>query len=234
MEIINLFFMGLSSMSLLLFILFLLFLIITAALFYRSSVLSHASSLSGGLTSASSAVTWLWPLILTILFLLMFIFSLLFGTTPPLPTDQSNEVASTTNTTSTSDRTTPNNKVTPTAKAPVVTTATTATTVTPIEETIPKVYKKAEIVVVELTAKNYEFSRKEIRVKPGVKIQFKLTSLEGVHNLLLKELDVQTQEVGPGQTETAISATTTPGVYKYYDSQGMNRSKGMEGTLIVE
>ena len=53
---------------------------------------------------------------------------------------------------------------------------------------------------INLTAKNFEFSQKEIRVKLGDTVKVVLTSEQGFHDFVIEEFDAATEQINQGQT----------------------------------
>ncbi|MBI1961540.1 MAG: cupredoxin domain-containing protein [Parcubacteria group bacterium] len=86
----------------------------------------------------------------------------------------------------------------------------------------------------DLTAKNFEFSLKEIRVKIGDTVRVNVTSTEGTHNWKVDEFSATTETVNQGGTSAVIFTADKAGEFEYYCGIGSHRSLGMVGTLIVE
>lgn len=79
------------------------------------------------------------------------------------------------------------------------------------------------------------FKPNVIRVKQGqlVKIEFK--NVEGNHNFVLDEFDIETKEIGPNQiTEGIEFIADKVGEFEFYCSVSNHRQLGMVGKLIVE
>lgn len=87
---------------------------------------------------------------------------------------------------------------------------------------------------IEISASNFTYDKKEIRVKKGEKVAVKFTNGEGFHDFVIDELDVKTQRLPEGQSETVMIPTDKVGEYAYYCSVGSHRAQGMEGKLIIE
>ena len=87
---------------------------------------------------------------------------------------------------------------------------------------------------IDISASNFTYDKKEIRVKKGEKIAIKFTNGEGFHDFVIDELNVRTQRIPEGQSETALIPTDKVGTYAYYCSVGSHRAQGMEGQLIIE
>jgi|SRR3989344_1919121 len=87
---------------------------------------------------------------------------------------------------------------------------------------------------INLTAKNFEFSQKEIRVKLGDTVKVVLTSEQGFHDFVIEEFDAATEQINQGQTSEVTFVADQSGTFEYYCSVGSHRQMGMVGTLIVE
>ncbi|MBI2050483.1 MAG: cupredoxin domain-containing protein [Parcubacteria group bacterium] len=86
----------------------------------------------------------------------------------------------------------------------------------------------------DLTAKNFEFSLKEIRVKKGDTVAINVTSAEGFHDWTVDAFDAATERVNAGQSSSVVFVADQAGEFEYYCSVGSHRSLGMVGMLIVE
>ena len=87
---------------------------------------------------------------------------------------------------------------------------------------------------IEVSASNFIYDKKEIRVKKGENIEIKFTNGEGFHDFVIDELNVRTQRVPEGESETIRIPTDKVGTYAYYCSVGNHRAQGMEGKIIIE
>lgn len=86
----------------------------------------------------------------------------------------------------------------------------------------------------EVKGLNFSFDLKEIRVKKGEKVAIQFTNTEGFHDFVIDELNVRTQKIGEGKSETVLIPTDKTGTYAFYCSVGQHRKMGMEGKLIIE
>ncbi|PIR59408.1 MAG: hypothetical protein COU69_00210 [Candidatus Pacebacteria bacterium CG10_big_fil_rev_8_21_14_0_10_56_10] len=91
------------------------------------------------------------------------------------------------------------------------------------------------VVVLELS--NFEFSQPEIRVKRGQAVTVKVDSTQNVHDFVIDELDVRSERIFAGQTDSVTF--TIPEDFEqdevfFYCSVGNHRHLGMEGKLIIE
>ena len=90
------------------------------------------------------------------------------------------------------------------------------------------------VKTIVVMAANYVYTPSEIRVKQGERVEIKLEIQEGMHDFVIDELDVKTQVLTAGQTETVTLDTSQSGEYEFYCSVGNHRQMGMVGKLIVE
>lgn len=86
----------------------------------------------------------------------------------------------------------------------------------------------------DVTAKNFEFSMKEIRVKKGDTVRVNFTSAGGTHNWMVHEFDALTETVNQGGTSAVVFVADKAGEFEYHCMVGSHRSLGMVGKLIVE
>lgn len=93
---------------------------------------------------------------------------------------------------------------------------------------------EGESYEVNISMSNFKYSLSEIRVKVGQPIVINLTNDEGVHDLKVDELSVNSGIVSAGTTKTFEFIPEQPGTYEYYCSVGNHREMGMVGNLIVE
>lgn len=98
--------------------------------------------------------------------------------------------------------------------------------------------KEGEQIVPErtvvITAKNFSYDLKEIRVKKGEKVALEVKNTEGFHDLVIDELGVKTKRLNEGESEILVVPSDTIGKFEYYCSVGQHRMMGMKGILIVE
>jgi plastocyanin len=94
----------------------------------------------------------------------------------------------------------------------------------------------ASEIAIEMT--NFKYSRDTITAKPGDTVTVLLTSSEGMHNLYIDELEVQSDTLQAGEQTTLtiqIPSDTPSGTqYAYYCAIGNHRANGMEGTLVIQ
>ncbi len=88
--------------------------------------------------------------------------------------------------------------------------------------------------IIEVKGLNFSFDLKEIKVKKGEKVAVKFVNTEGFHDFVIDELNVRTQKMSEGKTETVLIPTDKTGTYAFYCSVGQHKKMGMEGKLIIE
>lgn len=87
---------------------------------------------------------------------------------------------------------------------------------------------------VEIKGLNFSYDLKEIKLKKGEKVAVKFTNTEGFHDFVIDELNVRTQRINEGKSETVLIPTDKTGTYAFYCSVGQHRKMGMEGKIIIE
>lgn len=93
---------------------------------------------------------------------------------------------------------------------------------------------KAEAKTFKVTASNFSFSVKEMRVKKGDTVIITYINSEGFHDWVIDEFNKRTQKIGEGKSETIQFVADKKGTFEYYCSVGAHRANGMVGKLIVE
>ena len=88
--------------------------------------------------------------------------------------------------------------------------------------------------MIMVSGKNFEFDKKEIRVKKGEKITIHFESADGFHDLVIDELNVRTEKLKTGGMQMVTFVADKVGTFEYYCSVGSHRANGMVGKLIVE
>jgi len=86
----------------------------------------------------------------------------------------------------------------------------------------------------DISAKPFEFSMKEIRVKKGNKIRINLTSTAGMHDWVIDEFSARTKIIQAEQSDSVEFIADKSGTFEYYCSVPTHRQQGMVGKLIVE
>jgi cytochrome c oxidase subunit 2 len=99
---------------------------------------------------------------------------------------------------------------------------------------IPRGVAQSEVHEIKMTAKKYEFSPAEIRVKQGEKVRLLITPTDRDHGFEIKPLGIKT-DLKKGQ-ETAVEfEATKSGEFEFHCSDfcGFGHGK-MKGKLIVD
>lgn len=86
----------------------------------------------------------------------------------------------------------------------------------------------------DVSAKNFEFSPKEITVKKGDTIRINFTNTEDLHDWGIGEFNAKTKQVQAGASESIEFVADKTGSFEYYCSVPGHRARGMVGMLIVE
>lgn len=94
--------------------------------------------------------------------------------------------------------------------------------------------EESGVKIFEITGGAYFFKPNEIRVKKGEKVRIVFTNSDGIHDLVIDELNVKTKLVQSGETVEIEFVADEVGEFVYYCSVANHRSLGVKGTLIVE
>jgi len=86
----------------------------------------------------------------------------------------------------------------------------------------------------KITAQNFSFDPKEIRVKKGDTVKITLNNVGGVHDWVIDEFNAKTPKIKDGETADIQFVADKSGTFEYYCSVGTHRQMGMVGKLIVE
>lgn len=84
-----------------------------------------------------------------------------------------------------------------------------------------------------ISARNYSYSRNEIKVRRGEKVRIILDVTEGMHDWVVDELNVRTPIIKAGETATIEFTPDQSGVFEFYCSVGQHRKFGMYGNFVV-
>ena len=88
--------------------------------------------------------------------------------------------------------------------------------------------------VIKITAKKFEYSPNEIRLKRGVPVVLELTSLDRLHGFNIFDFGVRA-DILPGQISRVRIVPEKAGTFVFRcDIYCGDGHEGMEGTLIVE
>ncbi|OGI26709.1 MAG: hypothetical protein A2359_03465 [Candidatus Moranbacteria bacterium RIFOXYB1_FULL_43_19] len=86
----------------------------------------------------------------------------------------------------------------------------------------------------DVSAKPFEFSIKEIKVKKGDRVRINLAVTLGMHDWVIEEFNARTKVVQTGQSDSIEFVADKIGTFEYYCSVPTHRQQGMVGKLIVE
>jgi len=98
----------------------------------------------------------------------------------------------------------------------------------------PQALAQSDVHEIRMTAKKYEYSQAEIRVKQGEKVRLLITPTDRKHGFEIKELGIKTQLEKGKETVVEFEATKA-GEFEFHCSVfcGFGHGK-MKGKLIVE
>lgn len=88
--------------------------------------------------------------------------------------------------------------------------------------------------VFSLSAKPFEFSQKEIRVKKGDTVRINLAVEAGMHDFVVDEFAARTKPLKVGESDSITFVADKVGAFEYYCGLFNHRQMGMVGKLIVE
>jgi cytochrome c oxidase subunit II len=89
--------------------------------------------------------------------------------------------------------------------------------------------------VIKITAKKFEYSPNEIRIKAGVPVIFDFTSLDRVHGFTVPDLGNIRLTIEPGKVNRITILAPKAGTYEFHcDLFCGDGHEGMTGTIIVE
>lgn len=87
---------------------------------------------------------------------------------------------------------------------------------------------------IAITGKNFEFSKKEIRVRKGDFVRINFSSTDGLHDWTVDEFNAKTTQVNTGKSSSVDFVADKTGSFEFYCSVGTHRKMGVVGKLIVE
>ena len=89
--------------------------------------------------------------------------------------------------------------------------------------------------VIKITAKRFEYSPNEIRIKKGVPVVFEFTSLDRVHGFTVPDLGNIRMTIVPGGTTRLTIMAPKAGIYEFHcDIFCGEGHEEMSGKIIVE
>lgn len=89
--------------------------------------------------------------------------------------------------------------------------------------------------VIKITAKKFEYSPNEIRIKKGVPVILEFTSLDRTHGFTIPEMDGIRATIEPGKTTRVRLVPQKAGTYDFFcDVFCGEGHENMTGRIIVE
>ena len=89
--------------------------------------------------------------------------------------------------------------------------------------------------VIKITAKKFEYTPNEIRIKKGVPVILEFTSLDRVHGFTVPDLGGVRATIEPGKVAQVRITAPKAGTYEFHcDLFCGDGHEGMTGTIIVE
>jgi cytochrome c oxidase subunit 2 len=89
--------------------------------------------------------------------------------------------------------------------------------------------------VIKITAKKFEYSPNEIRIKKGVPVILEFTSLDRIHGFTVPDLGGVRATIEPGKTTRLTIVAPKAGTYEFHcDIFCGEGHEGMTGKIIVE
>jgi cytochrome c oxidase subunit 2 len=89
--------------------------------------------------------------------------------------------------------------------------------------------------VIKITAKKFEYSPNEIKIKKGVPAVFEFTSLDRVHGFTVPDLGGIRATIEPGKTTRVTVVAPKAGTYEFHcDLFCGDGHEGMTGKIIAE
>lgn len=80
----------------------------------------------------------------------------------------------------------------------------------------------------------FYFDPSEVRVKRGEEVKIVFTSVDGLHDFVIDELQIRSRTVKTGESDEVEFVASEVVKFEYYCSFGNHRAMGMKGYLIVE
>jgi cytochrome c oxidase subunit 2 len=89
--------------------------------------------------------------------------------------------------------------------------------------------------VIKITAKKFEYSPNEIRIKTGVPVVFEFTSLDRIHGFTVPDLGGVRLTIEPGKVNRITILAPKAGTYEFHcDLFCGDGHEGMIGKIIAE
>lgn len=117
------------------------------------------------------------------------------------------------------------------APTPATTTIIKTTTTTTDTKTAPAAPTVKSFTV---SGQNFSFTPNTLAVKKGDTVKITFKNLNGNHDLVIDEFNVNTGIIAAGTEKTVEFVAGKAGSFQYYCSVGQHRAMGMWGTLTVQ
>lgn len=101
----------------------------------------------------------------------------------------------------------------------------------PTEQTDGESIETVRVIEVEGYGRTFEPDVIEIEV--GETIEFVFTNTGGTHDFIIPSLDVGTEVISEGETDSFIYTFEEPGSFEFICSVGNHAAEGMVGEIIV-
>jgi cytochrome c oxidase subunit 2 len=89
--------------------------------------------------------------------------------------------------------------------------------------------------VIKITAKKFEYSPNEVRIKKGVPVVLEFTSLDRIHGFTVPDLGGIRATIEPGKTTRLTIVAPKAGTYEFHcDIFCGEGHEGMTGKIVVE
>lgn len=95
--------------------------------------------------------------------------------------------------------------------------------------------EEEEVMEISVEADEFSFSPDTLSVEAGTTVRMTVENVGSMqHDLVFEGLDIATQRLAPGESETIEFTLDESGTYTFYCSVSGHRALGMEGELTVE
>ncbi|MBP9763042.1 cupredoxin domain-containing protein [Patescibacteria group bacterium] len=89
-------------------------------------------------------------------------------------------------------------------------------------------------VEIRVDGSNFLFAPSSFTVKKGQKVRLTFKNTGGLHDLVIDEFNVATNDLASGEQQTVEFTPDRTGSFEYYCAVGNHRAMGMKGTMIVQ
>ena len=119
--------------------------------------------------------------------------------------------------------------VSPVAQSPI-----TKPTIVTSPTATPEAKIASSVKEFTVTASNFKYDVKSMKVKKGDTVKIIFKNSEGFHDFIIDEFDVATSQIGAEEEDEVEFVVDKVGTFEYYCSVGQHRKNGMVGKLVVE